>query len=329
MAIFLQSLKQSGRLDSLHITVCNVGSRKLGVYDDYGSQGWQIFAPNLTIYGFDADPEACEIENANIEVRQQNGEVNWQEFHIPVGLGSFIGESKLYVTKNPMCSSLYPPNEPQINRFQGLPELMNLDFEVDIEITTLDDFCQVEQINEIDFLQIDVQGADLDVLKGASWILERSILAVKIEVYFFPFYVGQPLFPDVDSFLRNHGFSLFDLLVGRYNRTNSPIQSKAHPGHIIWGDCIYIRDLIDQTTSSLPKTPAQIFKLACIADVMHFHDYALELLKYLTLNYGSDNPQYNFAQNIVDGLSQFPDLVSMGVTSLPIFSDLKGYLNSP
>ncbi|WP_051023565.1 FkbM family methyltransferase [Synechococcus sp. PCC 7502] len=185
MAIFLQSLKQSGRLDSLHITVCNVGSRKLRADDDYGSQGWEVFAPNLTIYGFDADPEACAIANADIKIRRQSGQVNWTEIHVPIGLSSFIGESKLYVTKNPMCSSLYPPNEPYISRFEELPEFMNLDFEVDIEVTTLDDFCQIEGVSEIDFLQIDVQGADLDVLKGASWILERSILAGKIEVEFF------------------------------------------------------------------------------------------------------------------------------------------------
>ncbi|WP_210391317.1 hypothetical protein [Synechococcus sp. PCC 7502] len=117
-------------------------------------------------------------------------------------------------------------------------------------------------------------------------------------------------------------------MVGRRNRINSPIQSKIHPGHILWGDVFYFRDLIGESTSSLPKTPERIFKLACIADVLNFSDYALELLKYLTINYGND-PQFNFAQNIVDGLSQFPDLVNMGVTSLPIFSDLKSYLNSP
>lgn len=325
MAIFLQSLKQSGKLDSLHITICNVGSRKLGVHDDYASQGWQIFAPNLTIYGFDADPEACDAANADIELRQQNGEVTWTEIHVPVGLSGHIGEAKLYVTKAPMCSSLYPPNEPYLARFQGLPDLMNLDFEVDIEVTTLDDFCQVEGLKEIDFLQIDVQGADLDVLKGARWILERSVMAIQIEVEFFPLYLGQPLFADVDTFLRNNGFSLFDIGFGRRNRVDSPIQSKVHPGHILWGDGFYFRDLIDPNTSSLPKTPDQIFKLACIADVLNFNDYALELLKYLTINYGKDT-RYNMAPAIAAGLSLIPELEKVGIVNLPIFEGLQDYL---
>jgi FkbM family methyltransferase len=327
MAVFLKSLKQSGRLDKLHITVCNVGSRKIEPEDDYGSQGWGVFAPNLTIYGFDADPDACAVANTDIELRQKNGQVNWQEFHIPMGLGSFIGEAKLYVTKDRMCSSLYPPNESYLARFNGLAELVSLDFEIDIEITTLDDFCQVEGVNEIDYLQIDVQGADLDVLKGASWILGRSILAIQIELGFTPIYKGQPLFGEVDTFLKGNGFTLFGLSRNaRYDRLNLPIHSISSFGALLWGAGFYLRDLLDQDIESLPKTPAQIFKLACIADTLGFSDYALELLKYLTINYGID-PFYNFADIIYKSLEQFPELVNSGISSLPIFTDLKSYLS--
>jgi FkbM family methyltransferase len=325
MAIFVPILKEYGRLESLHITVCNVGSRKLDANDDYATQGWGVFAPNLTIYGFDADPEACEEANANIGLRQENGEVNWTEIHIPIGLGSFTGEAKLYVTKNPMCSSLYPPNEPYLARFSGLPELVNLDFEVDIEVTTLDNFCQTEAINEIDFLQIDVQGADLDVLRGASKILD-SVLAIQIEVEFSHLYKEQPLFADIDTYLRNNGFSLFDLTNSRRNRTNSPIQSTVHPGQLLWGDAFYLRDLIDQNPHTLPKNLDRIFKLACIADVMNFSDYALELLKYLTVNYGATEPAYNFADIIIASLTQFPQLVIQGISTLPLFLELRDYI---
>jgi FkbM family methyltransferase len=322
MAIFLPFLKQTDRLNSLHITVCNVGSRKLGEDDDYGSFGWEIFAPNLTIYGFDADPDACDEANTNLEERG----INWDEIHIPVGLGKEVGDAKLYVTKSLMCSSLYPPNEKYLSRFSFLPEFMSLDFEIPIEVITLDHFCQTEDIGEIDFLQVDVQGADLDVLKGASWILDKSILAIQIEVEFSHLYQGQPLFADVDTFLRAKGFSLFDLTTLRRVRKFSPIQSNAHPGQILWGDGFYFRDLIRQDIDSLPKTPEQIFKLACIADAMEFGDYALELFKYLTLDYGED-PLYNFADVIVDGLSQFPNIVSQDVSSLPIFAGLEKYVS--
>jgi hypothetical protein len=72
MSVFLSSLKKSGHLDQLHITICNVGSRKLGSHDDYTRLGWDIFAPRLSIYGFDADSDACDEANAELEARQIN-----------------------------------------------------------------------------------------------------------------------------------------------------------------------------------------------------------------------------------------------------------------
>lgn len=321
MSVFLPSLKKSGHLERIHTTLCNVGSRKLGSQDDYVSKGWGVFAPHLTIYGFDVDTDACDEANTELETRQ----ANWTEKHVPLALGKFGGESTLYVTKHAMCSSLYPPNEPYLARFAGLSELMNSDFNVEIEITTLDSFFQAEGINEIDFLQVDVQGADLQVLEGATWTLNQSILAIQVEVEFSHLYINQPLFADVDIYLRKQGFTLFDLATARRLRTCSPIQSTEHPGQILWGDAFYFRDLIREDLSLRLKTPKQILKLACIADVLNFSDYALELLEYLTLQYGKD-PDYNFADNILESLTEFPELVQKGLGSLPIVANIRDYL---
>ena len=322
MSVFLPSLKKNGLLDRIHITVCNVGSRKLGIQDDYASQGWQIFAPNLSIYGFDADADACDDANAELETRQ----INWKEIHIPLALGKAIEERTLYVTKAPMCSSLYPPNEPYLARFAGLPELVNLDFSFEIDTTTLDNFCQEEGINEIDFLQIDVQGADLDVLEGASKILNCGILAIQIEVEFSHLYTNQPLFADVDTFLRKHDFTLFDVSKSYRPRARSPIHSTVRAGQLLWGDAFYFRDLIREDMDGHLKSPDRMLKLACIADIMHFPDYALEILEYLTLNYGEDS-NYNFADSIIESLSQFPDLVSQGLDSLPVVAKILDYVS--
>ncbi len=206
-----------------------------------------------------------------------------------------------------MCSSLYPPNEPYLKRLAGLPELVNLDFSFEIETTTLDYFCQQEGINQIDFLQIDVQGADLDVLEGALQVLESGIFGIQVEVEFSHLYSNQPLFADVDTFLRKHNFTLFDISRAYRLRSRSPIQFKTHAGQLLWGDAFYFRDLISEDIAA--KSPDDILKLACIADITNFSDYALELLEYLTVNYGKD-PNYNFANNIIESLAQLPNLVS-------------------
>jgi FkbM family methyltransferase len=321
MTIFLNSLKEKGYLDSLHMTVGIVGSRKINPEDEYGEQGWQIFAPNLTIYGFDADSDACDAANMQLE---QKG-INWTEKHIPLALGKSSEERTLYVTHAPMCSSLYQPNEAFLARFGGLQELAGLDFSVSIETTTLDRFCAAENIKNIDFLQIDVQGADLDVLEGSENLLSKSVLGVQIEVEFSPLYNEQPLFRDIDQYLAKHNFSLFDLLLSRRTRTRSPIRSQLREGQLLWGDAIYFRDLIGEKSLSYLTTPEQILKLACLADILQFPDYSLELLEYLTLNYGQDNA-FNVAPAILESLEKFPELKERGLGNLPIIKSLSKFI---
>ncbi len=320
MAFFLPSLKKNGCLDPVHVTLCNVGSRKTGTKDDYGTQAWGMFAPNLTIYGFDADADACEAANADVERR----ELNWIEQHIPLAIAKEVGTSTLYITNNPQCSSLYPPNAPYLKRFLRLQEMVALESTTDIETTNLDTVFQTEGIDEIDFLQIDVQGASLQVLEGASWLLERSVLAIQVEVEFSHLYANEPLFADVDTYLRRQGFTLFDLApLSRGQR--SQLHSTERPGQVLWADAIYVRDLLQEDTNAQFKSPDQLFKLACIADALEFTDYALELLEYLTLHYGND-PIYNVANHIVESLTQIPALVQAGLSTFPAVTNLQDYI---
>lgn len=314
MSFFLPSLKTNGHLDRFNLTVCNVGSRKISAEDDYGEM-WQIFAPGLTIYGFDADPEACDSANQQFEAKQ----ADWNEFHIPLAIAEKSGDATLYITHHPMCSSLYPPNEPFLKKFADLG-VMTLERTAQIKTVSLDDFCASEDICNIDFLQIDVQGADLQVLKGAKHLL-NSVSAIQVEVEFAPLYIGQPLFGDIDLYLRAQGFSLFDLRIAR--RPRSFIYSGSRPGQLLWGDAIYVREAVQCPDGSF-ECPEQAFKLACIADVLDLVDYSLDLLKTLTLKHGSDW-RYNFATNILESLNQVPELEQSAEASA-LIAELQPFL---
>jgi FkbM family methyltransferase len=324
MPFFLPSLKRHGYLDSVDLTICNVGSRKYSYGDDYGKEkGWGIFAPNLTIIGFDADEAACEAANAEFESRGEN----WNEFHFPYAIAENAGRATLHMTKAPMCSSLYPPNDEFLRRFPRLPPLVTTDHTIELDTISLDEFCQSEEIKIIDFLQVDVQGADLHVLSGAAGILDNGVLAVQVEVEFSSLYTGQPLFADVDTFMRSKGFSLFDLeSISRESRC-AELVSTRRPGQLLWADAIYLRDPLLLKDVSAFSQPDQLFKLACVADVLEFMDYSLELLEYLTTQYGKENPQYNYANAIMESLGQIPELVEFGAEKIPIALRLKDYLN--
>lgn len=322
MSLFVKNLKENGRLEQLQITLFIVGSRKLLIEDDYGSGDWSILAPNLKIYGFDADEDACNAANADLELRQ----INWTEKHIPLAISSSVGNSTLYVTQSADCSSLYPPNEPYVERLYGYKDSLKVDLTVEIETTNLDTFCREEGIEEVDFIQVDVQGAELDVLRGASQILENSLLGVQVEVEFSPLYANQPLFADVDVYLRNYDFTLFDLFTDqqwcRVTRASAPIYSSSRRGQLIWANACYLRDLIEEKSLIQKKAPKQILKLACIADILGFPDYSLELLEYLTVHHGDDS-QYNFAHNIVETLSEIPEIVEQGLDALPVINNIQ------
>jgi len=250
-------LKELGYLEGLLFNVVVVGSRKLGEQNDVSQSLTQTLAPNLAIYGFEADPEACTAINAEIESKRATGEINWYEEHFPIPLADASRETNLYVTRDLACCSLYEPNLEYARWFKVLPEVMTLDLVLPINVFRLDDFCTDKGLTFIDYLVVDVQGADLLVLKGAAKILP-SVLAIKTEVNFANLYHHQPLFADVDIFLRQVGFTLFDLscnYIPRHLQSTPPVYSKRFSkfafenetvrcGQLLWGDAIYFRDLL-------------------------------------------------------------------------------------
>jgi hypothetical protein len=114
-----------------------------------------------------------------------------------------------------------------------------------------------------DYLKMDVQGAELDILRGAARALS-SVLVVQTEVAFVEMYRGQPLFADVDAELRRHGF-MFHRFFGIAGRAFKPFVKDSNLGDTfsqqLWGDAVYVRDLMRLDA----LTPDQLVKLALIA----------------------------------------------------------------
>lgn len=77
---------------------------------------------------------------------------------------------------------------------------------VNVPARKLDDLVEEGQVPSPDFMKIDVQGMELEVFSGASVALSRSIVGIRAEVSFFAIYPGQPLFAEIDLYLRQFGF---------------------------------------------------------------------------------------------------------------------------
>lgn len=74
---------------------------------------------------------------------------------------------------------------------------------------TVDNFCLGHKISFVDLLKIDVQGAELAVLKGASGLLQSGRVGfVFIEVGFESSDTTTTFFPKIVNFLNDYGFGL-------------------------------------------------------------------------------------------------------------------------
>lgn len=78
----------------------------------------------------------------------------------------------------------------------------------------LDTLAAEEGIEHIDFVHLDVQGAELAVLRGMGSLLGQ-LRAIWLEVSNTEMYRGQPLRAEVEAFMSQHGFELALDAVGR------------------------------------------------------------------------------------------------------------------
>ena len=154
-------------------------------------------------------------------------------------LGNFIGkggEEKFFTNKFDPTSSLYETNHDFVSQFIALPEMLEHVSEELVETTRLDD---IEQIKTCDFIKLDVQGAELDVIKGGINTISEAI-AIQCEVEFSEVYKNQPLFSDIDSVLRRQGFELIRFI----NLGNAGYEGLKRPisnSRLLWAEAIYFK----------------------------------------------------------------------------------------
>lgn len=87
---------------------------------------------------------------------------------------------------------------------------------ITVPTETVNTYCANRHIGHLDWLKIDTQGFDLQVLRGSNDLLSRQAVAVvTCEVMLVPMYAGQATMPDVLTFMA----SLHYDLAGIYDQT--------------------------------------------------------------------------------------------------------------
>lgn len=184
-----------------------------------------------TVTGFEALAKECAALNATAAPGQR---------FLPYCIGDG-SDRTFYTTNTGFTSSIYEPNTDLVRAFNNLGNLMIVDKTEPMKTVRLDD---VPEITDVHFLKLDVQGAELDVLRNSQRILKKTML-VYCEVEFLELYKGQPLFGEVDAFLRSQGFMLH-FLNGFGGRAYSPVTANNNLNQplrqVLWSDAVFVPD---------------------------------------------------------------------------------------
>ena len=171
-----------------------------GAFEGHASRMYSQMFSEAIIYAFEPVPETfSKLQELSISYPNIKA--------INKGVGSSSGRALLYETAYIGSSSLLPPNAAGLHYY---PDLYTVNNRYEVDVTTLDDWWRSVGGPAIQFMKLDVQGGELEILKGATELLENAgVELMQTEVSFMETYSGQCLFSDVEIFLRNQGFSLY------------------------------------------------------------------------------------------------------------------------
>ncbi|MBU6399775.1 MAG: FkbM family methyltransferase [Verrucomicrobia bacterium] len=197
-----------------------------------------------------------------------------------MALAAQQGRRRLYVTKFSQSSSLFPLNRELLNDFT-VHDCYDLVRTEEVAVDTLDHCLAGWPADRPDFLKVDVEGAELEVLRGGEAVLKESVLGVRTEVSFAPRHLGAPLFGEVDAFLRQRGYMLLVLnreLMIRDGRVHSPISQP----QCVWGDALYFLTW-PALSDRLRAAPVEnrewvVVKFVATLCAHGAHDYAAQII---------------------------------------------------
>ncbi|MBO9542447.1 FkbM family methyltransferase [bacterium] len=185
------------------------------------------------------------------------------------------GQVQLHVTSMDQSSSILP-----LKHHQALYPEIHETHRVTVEAKTLDSLLEEQQLDPAGFnlLNLDIQGAELLALQGASELL-RHIEAINTEVNFDELYEGCALIEHLDAFLGTHGFQRVATIT---------------PYHPTWGDALYVkRPVITMSTlGTNGRFANQLFQYAFLKTYAKDHDLAVQTPPWAgQLLFGHADPQ--------------------------------------
>ena len=177
-------------------------------------------------------------ENVYPDLLKQNIK-NSKYYNYTVGDGSI---KKLNLCRGSGMTSTLKPSKKSMDVFRIYQKSAEIIKTIDVQTKKLD---EIEEVKNIDYLKIDIQGGELDVFINGKKKLSKTLL-IQTEVSFINLYENEPSFGEVDIELRKHGLvphcfvgGVSRNIIGPMVLNNNLFKSL---NQIVQTDIVYVKD---------------------------------------------------------------------------------------
>jgi FkbM family methyltransferase len=243
--------------NNLKIIYVDVGAR-----EDLSGM-WKKMENNLNVIGFESDPVETQLLNKKYPLRK----------YYPFGLWSSKKKKDLYITLDPSSSSLYKPNLIRNALFKdSYHNFRKISKKISVDCDTIDSV----NLKKIDFLKIDTQGSEFEILAGATKLLINNIPLVTCETWTSEIYEKTPLMHKIIELMYDNGYEILDMELCHSSKHKNDIESfsKAISGGY---EILFYKNNIDYKADQ-----NSIIKHILLLDLFGYRDLAMHVCdKYI------------------------------------------------
>jgi FkbM family methyltransferase len=175
---------------------------------------------------------------------------HWRSLrYLPHAIGGQSGTRTLYRPRFGNSSTMLAPNTAIGDAFDK-PQFFDVKETTQVDVIRLDDALDQFDIRNPDYLKLDVEGAEFEILEGAAQTLS-TLSTIRVEVCFIEVRHGQRLGMEVGHYLERLGFRLMHMAELNPWRVHG---YRAHPavsrepirysrGQLVHADFLFMRDL--------------------------------------------------------------------------------------
>lgn len=240
-------------------------------YIDIGARGdiaspWIEMENNVYVVGFEPDRDEC--------IRLQNKYTNRKYYNI--ALWSSKTEKEVYINEWESTSSMYRPNLEDIERFQKKHWLgRKIKKTINVQCDTLDNVLSDDGIVP-DYIKIDTQGSEYEILKGAAGILKKYTPIITTEVWCYEVYKNAPKIHDVLKLMDDYGYVPFEMeLAAAWKHRNSKDIDINSRQKVIGYEIMFVKKQFNELEIEMDAYVKHLYLL----ELYGYRDYAISLLE--------------------------------------------------